>query len=77
MGFMTPNFGLNKERDAEIISPELNDLDEAEAYLYVEDLDGIKKAREYKEPINRKDVILSEGQNSRLILTAEGKIRQE
>ena len=77
MGFMTPNFGLNKERDAEIISPELNELDEAEAYLYVEDLDGIKKAREYKEPINRKDVILSEGQNSRLILTAEGKIRQE
>jgi len=77
MGFMTPNFGLNKERDAEIISPELNELDEAEAYLYVEDLDGIKQPREYKQPINRKDVILSEGQNSRLILTAEGKIRQE
>jgi len=46
MGFMTPNFGLNKERDAEIISPELNELDEAEAYLYVEDLDGIKQPRE-------------------------------
>jgi hypothetical protein len=78
MGFITPNFGLNKEKDAEIISPELNANGEAEAYLYVIDLDGNKTPKPFTDPIVRDRVVLyqnSAGDN--LVFTAEGKIIQE
>ena len=78
MGFITPNFGINIEKDAEIISPELNSVGEAEAYLYVIDLDGSKTPKPFTEPIVRDNIVLYEsGAGDKLILTSDGKIIQK
>jgi len=77
MGFITPNFGLNREQDAEIISPELNENGEAEAYLYVIDLDGNKTPKPFTEPLVRDKVVLFDSGADKLVLTADGKIIQE
>tara|TARA_R110001606_G_scaffold396963_1_gene572218 strand:+ start:920 stop:1153 length:234 start_codon:yes stop_codon:yes gene_type:complete len=77
MGFITPNFGLNREKDAEIISPELNEDKEAIELLYVIDLDGNKTPKPFTEPIVRDRVVLFDSGADKLVLTADGKIIQE
>lgn len=78
MSFVTPDFGLNRDQDSQILSPVIDFDNEGKvnSFIYAENVDSVRDPNIEEEEFSRNEVVLFNDGNRRLVLTSDGQIKE-
>jgi hypothetical protein len=78
MSFVTPDFGLNRNQDSQILSPiiDFDDEGKVNSFIYAENVDSVRDPNIEEEEFSRNQVVLFNDGNRRLVLTSDGNIKE-